>query len=189
RVDGVLELEDLAADVDGDLLGEVTVGHRHRHLGDVPHLGGEIARHLVHVVGEVLPGAGHPCHHRLAAELALGADLTAHRTHLGGVGVALPVYGVDGVLQLEDLAVDVDGDLAGQVAAGHRGGHLGDVADLAGEVGGHEVDVIGEVLPGAGHARHHRLPAQLPVGAHLAGHPGHLGGKGVELVDHGVDGV
>ena len=42
---------------------------------------------------------------------------------------------VDGVLQLEDLALDVDGDLAREVAARDGGGHLGDVADLRGEVG------------------------------------------------------
>ena len=38
---------------------------------------------------------------------------------------------VDGVLELEDLALDVDGDLAGQVARGHRLGDVGDVAHLA----------------------------------------------------------
>ena len=45
RVDGVLQLEDLALDVDGDLLGEVAVGDGGRHLGDVAHLGGEVAGH------------------------------------------------------------------------------------------------------------------------------------------------
>ena len=39
-----------------------------------------------------------------------------------------------------------------QVAVGHGGHHLHDAADLLGEVGGHEVDVVGEVLPGAAHA-------------------------------------
>ena len=36
---------------------------------------GQVAGHLVDVVGEVLPGAGDAGHLRLAAELALGADL------------------------------------------------------------------------------------------------------------------
>ena len=39
RVDGVLQLEDLALDVDGDLLRQVAVGDGGRHLGDVAHLG------------------------------------------------------------------------------------------------------------------------------------------------------
>src|SRR5215475_4713298 len=47
------------------------------------------------------------------------------------------------------LATRVDGDLLGEVAAGHRDGHLGDVAHLAGEVAGHGVHVVGEVLPRA----------------------------------------
>ena len=54
---------------------------------------------------------------------------------------------------------------------------------------GHRVDVVGEVFPGAGHARHLRLAAELAFGAHLAGHAGDFRGEGVELVDHRVDGV
>ena len=67
----------------------------------------------------------------LAAELALGADLAGHAGHLGGEGVELVHHRVDGVLQLEDLAPHVDGDLLGQVAVGDGGGDLGDVAHLA----------------------------------------------------------
>ena len=40
--------------------------------------------HRVHVVGEVLPRAGDAPHLRLAAELALGADLARHARDLGG---------------------------------------------------------------------------------------------------------
>ena len=39
RVDGVLQLEDFALHVDGDLLRQVAVGDGRRHLGDVSHLG------------------------------------------------------------------------------------------------------------------------------------------------------
>ena len=75
RVDRVLELEDLALDVDGDLLRQVAVGDGRRDLGDVPHLAGQVAGHQVDVVGQVLPGAGDALDLGLAAELALGADL------------------------------------------------------------------------------------------------------------------
>ena len=78
-----------------------------------------------------------PSHPRLAAELALGADLAGHARHLRGEAVELVDHRVDRVLELEDLALHLDGDLLGQVARGHRGGHLGDVADLAGQVGRH----------------------------------------------------
>ena len=33
------------------------------------------------------------------------------------------------------------------------------------------------------------LPAQLALGADLARHPGHLAGKAVQLIEHGIDGV
>ena len=120
---------------------------------------------------------GDAAHLGLAAELALGADLARHARHLGGEGVELVDHRVDGVLQLEDLALHVDGDLLRQVAVGDRRGHLGDVAHLAGEVAGHRVDVVGEVLPGAGDAVHVGLAAELAFGADLARHARHLGGE------------
>ena len=55
----------------------------------------------------------------------------ATRVTSDGEGVELVHHRVDGVLELQDLALHVDGDLLGQVAVGHGGGDLGDVADLA----------------------------------------------------------
>src|SRR5439155_12378924 len=106
----------------------------------------------------------------------------------GGKGVELVHHGVDGVLEFEDFAFDVHGDLAREVAAGHGRGDFGDVADLAGEVGAHGVDGVGEVFPSAGHARDDGLHAQAAFGADFAGHAGDFGGEGAKLLDHGVDG-
>ena len=107
------------------------VGDGRGDLGDVAHLAGEVAGHEVDVVGEVLPGAGDALHVGLAAELAFGADLARHAGDFGGERAELVHHRVDGVLQLEDLALHVDGDLLGQVAVGDGGGDVGDVADLA----------------------------------------------------------
>ena len=85
----------------------------------------------VDVVGEVLPGAGHAVHVGLSAELALGAHLAGHAGHLRGERAELVDHRVDGVLELEDLALDVDGDLLGEVAVGDGRGDVGDVAHLA----------------------------------------------------------
>ena len=74
----------------------------------------------------------------------------------------------------EDFALHLDGDLRGEIALGDGGGDVGDVADLAGEVGGHEVDVVGEILPGARHAGHLGLAAELALGADLARHAASL---------------
>ena len=84
----------------------------------------------VDVVGQVLPHAGDARHLRLAAELALGADLAGHAGHFAGEAVQLIDHHVDGFLQLQDLAAHVDGDLLRQVAVGDGGRHFGDVADL-----------------------------------------------------------
>ena len=170
-------------------LREVAVGHGRRDLGDVAHLARQVAGHEVDVVGQVLPGAGDARDLGLAAELALGADLARHARHLRGEGAQLVDHRVDRVLELEDLALDVDGDLLREVAVGDRRGDVGDVAHLARQVRRHEVDVVGQVLPGAGDAGHARLAAELALGADLARHARHLRGEGAQLVHHRVDRV
>src|SRR5699024_3877741 len=188
-VDGVLELQDLALGVDGDLLGQVAGGDRARDHGDLPHLVGEVVRHRIDVLGEVLPDPGDVPHVCLATQLALGPDLTGDPGDLAGEGVQLVDHLVDGVLQVEHLTLSVHGDLLAQVALGDRGRDLRDVADLVGEAVGHRVDVVGEVLPDTRHALDVGAAAELALGADLAGHPRDLVGEGVQLVDHGVDGV
>jgi hypothetical protein len=187
RIDGVLELEDLAAHVHGDLARQVAASHGRRHFGDVAHLGGEVARHRVDAIREVLPGAGYTGHHGLAAELALGTDLAGHARDLGSERAQLVDHRVDGLLQLEDLAAHVDGDLAREVAAGDGDGDFRDVANLRGEVVRHRVDALGQLLPDTRGTGHLRLATELSVGADLARHASHLGGEDPELLDHGVD--
>ncbi len=97
-------------------------------------------------------------------ELGLGARPSrATRGHFGSERAELVDHRVDGVLELEDLALDVDGDLLGEVAVGDGLGHVGDIADLAGEVAGHEVDAVGQVFPGAGDVADVGLSAQLAL--------------------------
>src|SRR5205823_2097573 len=58
---------------------------------------------------------------------------------------------------------------------------------LIGQVAGHEVHTVGEVLPGAGNSRHASLPSELAVRTHLARYCRHLGCERVQLIHHGVD--
>src|SRR6266498_1586033 len=189
RVDGVLELENLAAHVHRDLARQVAARDRRRHLGDVAHLVGEVAAHGVHRVGQILPSAGNARHDGLAAELAFGADLARHARHFRGERAQLIDHRVDGFLELQNLAAHVDRDLLRKVAHGDRDGDVGDVADLRGEVGGHRVHALGQVLPDAGHLAHLRLTAEFAFGADLARHARHLRGEHAELLDHGIDDV
>jgi hypothetical protein len=171
-----------------DLLGQVTGRHGRRHLGNVAHLSREVGAHGVDRIGQVFPGTGHALHIGLAAQFSFGAHFARDPRHLGRKGAQLVHHGVDGVLEFEDFALDVHRDLFGQVTGGHGRRHLGDVAHLRGQVGAHGVDRVGQVLPGAGHALHVGLAAQLAFGAHLARDTRHLGGEGAQLVHHGVDG-
>ena len=186
-VDRVLQLEDLPLGVDGDLLRQVAASDGGGDIGDVADLPGEVGGHAVDVVGEVLPGAADALDVGLAAQLALRADLACHAADFRGERVELVHHDVDGVLQLQDLPLGIDGDLSGEVARGDRGGDGGDIADLSGEVGGHEIDALGEVLPGAADALDVGLAAQLALRAHLACHAGHFRGERAELVHHAVD--
>src|SRR5215813_14249388 len=77
------------------------------------------------------------------------------------------------------------GDLSKKITVDVRG----DVAHLRGQVRGHEVDIVGEVFPRAGDARHLRLAAELAFGADLARDARHFARERVELVHHRVDGV
>src|SRR5262249_46623775 len=155
-VDDVLDLEDFAPDIDGDLLRQVAGGDGGCHLRDVANLAGQVAGHRVDGVREVFPGTRDAFHFRLTAEATLGADFPRDARHFGGEGTKLIDHCVNGVFQLQDFAFHIDGDLLGEVAIGDGGGDFGDVAHLAGQVARHEVDAIGQILPRAGDTFHFR---------------------------------
>src|SRR4029078_9285212 len=134
------------------------------------------------------PRSGNARHVRLTAQPTFSADLTRHARHLADEAVELIDHGVERLLELENLAAHVHRDLPRQVSIGNRGSHLGDVADLRGQTAGHRVHAVGQVLPSPRHTWHLSLTAELTVGAHLARHARHLGGEGVQLVHHRVDG-
>src|SRR6185503_8809905 len=118
--------------VDGDLSRQVAACDGRGHLGDVANLPGQVLSHRIDVVREVLPHTRNAGNLRLPSELALGPDLACDAAHLRREAVQLVHHGVHGVLQLENLALHVDGDLARQVAASDGRGDLGNVADLPG---------------------------------------------------------
>src|SRR5258706_139497 len=82
----------------------------------------------------------------LTAEAAFDADVAREARHLVGEARQLIDHDVDGVLELEDLALRVDGDLSRQVASRDSRRHLCDVADLVRQVARHAVDVVGQLL-------------------------------------------
>src|SRR5207248_1429631 len=143
--------------------------------------GREIGGELVDLLGEVLPGPGRTRHTGLATEAALGTDLACHAGDFTGEPIQLIDHAVDGVLQLEDLAANVDGDLLGEIALGDGGGDVRDIAHLVGQVAGHEVDVVGEVFPDSTDAADLGLAAELALGADFAGHARDFRGETVQL--------
>src|SRR5207253_3819648 len=112
--------------------------------------------------------AAHADNLGLTPQPAFGADLAGHARHLVGERVELVDHRVDRLLELEDLAPDVDRDLFREVALLDRGGDLSDVADLARQVAGHEVHVLGQVFPDAGDSLDVGLARQTTRGDYLA---------------------
>ena len=188
-VHGVLQGENLALDFDGDLGGKVTLGDGGGNIGDVADLPRQVGRHEVHVVREIFPGTRDAWYLGLAAQLAFGANLARDAADLAGKGVELVDHRVDGVLQLENFALDLDGDFAAEIAARHGGGDVRDISNLRGEVVGHGIDVVRQILPGAGHVSNLSLSAQLALCAHLTRHARDFGGERVELIDHRVESI
>src|SRR5262249_47086674 len=150
---------------------------------DVADLVGQVGGHQVHVVGQVLPDPGDAFHLCLAPQLALGTHLARNPRDLGGEGVELVDHDVDRVLKGVDLSSALAPHLPGKTPFAYAPRFLSDVADLVGQVGGHQVHAVGQVGPGAADAAHVGLAAQLALGPHLAGDARHLRGESVELVD------
>ena len=162
RVDVVLQLGHLAAGLDLDGAGEVALGHGGGDLGDGADLGGEVGGEQVDVAGEILPRAGGTGDVGLTAEPPVHADFAGHVGHLIGEGRERVGHVVDGVGERGDLALGLHGEALAQVAIGHGGDDFHDAANLLGEVGSHEIDVVGEILPRAADAGDLRLAASLP---------------------------
>src|SRR5207247_5945211 len=150
---------------------------------------GVLALPARHASDLVFPGTGHALHFGLAAEFSFGTDFAGDAGDFGSERGELVHHVVACVFQLENFALDVDSDLLREVSVCNRGRHVGDVPDLVGEIGCHEVDVIGQVFPGSGHALHLSLAAELSFGTDFAGDAGDFGGERGELVQAGVDGV
>ena len=158
-IDRDFQLENFPSHIHGDLARQVAARHGGRHIGDVAHLGREIGGHGVNVIGEIFPRSGYAAHLSLPTQLALGSDFPGHAGDFGGEGIELIHHGVNGLLQLENLASHIHGDLARKIAACDGGCNVGDIAHLRREIAGHLIDALGEVFPHAGNSFHPRLSA------------------------------
>src|SRR5574337_441213 len=136
---------------------------------------------------QLAPDARHAAHRRLTAETALGPDLAGDARHLVRECAELLDERVDRVLQLEDLALDVDRDRLGQVALRDGGRHARDLADLRRQVRRHQVHGVGQILPDATDALDTRLRTELAFAADFLRDAGHLGAELREPGDHAVD--
>jgi len=118
-----------------------------------------------------------PFYLRLSAQFSFCADFACNSSHFAGERVELVHHRVDGVLQFQDFAAHVHCDLERQISIRHRSGHFRNVPDLRRQIAGHRVDGVRQILPHAADALHHRLAAQLALGADFARHARHFAGE------------
>ena len=189
-VEDVLHIEKLAPRLAEVTFRQVAARHRGRDLAGFAHLRCHVAHHEVDVIAQFLPDSADAGHVGLAAQPALGTDLTGHAGHLAGERIKLVHHRVDRLAQVEELAfqrraVDLQAHLFRQVS-------LGDGADDPGDCRRGPDQVVDEVVE--------RLDADRPATAGAGdgcplrdlalladdlAHPRELGGGAVEQV-HGV---
>ena len=136
---------------------------------------------------KILPGSRDPADLGLATKLSLSAYFASHAGDLGSEGVKLIDHGINGFFQLEDFALNIDSDFAGEIPTRDRRGHVGNIADLGGEISCHAVHAFGELFPNAGDTFHQCLTTEFSLGAYFASYAGHLRGEDGKLLDHSVD--
>ena len=188
-VDVVLEPRHLTEGLHLNRAGEITFGDRRRHIGDGPDLRGEIGRQQVYVVGQILPNARGARHVGLAAQPAVNAHFTGDGGDLLGEDSQCVGHVINGLGQGRHFAFGFDGQLFSETSIGHGGHDFDDASHLGRQVSRHDVDVVGQILPGAGDTGHLGLAAQFAICAHLAGHTGDLRRETAQLIDHRIDRV
>jgi hypothetical protein len=161
---------------------------------DVAHLAGQVGGHRVHIVGQVLPGAGDALHARLAAQLAFRAHFAGHAGHFRHEGAELVHHGVDDLAAAQELALqrpafDLEIHSLAEVAAGHRAHHAGHFRRRRDQVGDQVIDGVDICAPRAERVREPRPLTDLSLLADLVTEPFELLGHPLIEFDHVVEGV
>lgn len=152
------------------------------------YLYGEIRCHGVDIFGQVLPLALNIGDLGLATKRTIRTDLSGHFAHFNGERAQAVHHLVDGILELQNLSLDLDANLLGKVAPGDGRSDLGNLSHLCGEVHGHAVDVFGKISPCALDIVDRGLATQASLCSDFSGDLGDLASKLLQLVNHGVDG-
>ena len=118
--------------------------------------------------GEILPRSGRARHIGLTAETAFDADFAGDVGHLFGKCRQRVGHVVDGFGQRRHFTFRFDGEFLPQIAVRHGSHDFHDAAHLVGQIGGHDVDRVGQILPGSGNTGHVGLTAEFSVGSDFA---------------------
>ena len=113
---------------------QIAFGHTCRHIGDRAHLNRQRVRHVVDVIGQILPGSRHVRHFRLSAEFAFGADFARHGRDMFGKLRKRIGHRVDRFGEGRNFAFGFHDEFLFQVAVRYRRHNFGDAAYLRRQV-------------------------------------------------------
>src|ERR1700730_2557331 len=185
-VNGVLQLQNFAAHIHRNLAAQVAIRHRRRNFRNISHLRRQVPRHRVHGIRQILPNAADALHIRLTTQLAFRSDFPRYARNFRSKRRKLVHHRVNRVLQLQNFPARIHRNLSGQVALGHRGRHARDVAHLVGQVAGHVIHRIRQVLPSSRNVQHLGLSTQLAFRSDFLRHARNFRRERIELVHHHV---
>src|SRR5262249_13420702 len=148
------------------------------------HLRGQVARHRVDAVGQVLPRSRHALYSRLPAELAFGADLARDARHFRSERSQLIDHLVDGLRRAQELAlqrrpVDFERHRLRQIALRHRTDYARGLARGMHEIVDKLIHRVDRVAPETGRIADRSAPSELAFLAHDAG-------EALELLRHAL---
>ena len=133
------------------------------------HLCGQVQGHHVDVLGEIFPLALNIFNLGLATECAVRSDFSCNLRHFERECRKTIHHGVDGVFQIQNLALCFDADSFAQITPRDCSRNRCYFPDLCCEIHGHAVDILRKVLPSPFHVVHSSLTAQASLGSDLLG--------------------
>src|SRR5581483_2197720 len=156
RVDGVFQLQNLAARVHGDARGQIAFRHGGRHARDVADLVGQVAGHGVDAFGQISPGSGDGGDYSLTAQFAFGSYFARNARHFAREGIQLLHHGVDHARGVQEFAaqwtaVHLQSHGLREIAFGHRADHARDFRGRLHQVANKAVHRLHALRPSPGH--------------------------------------
>ncbi|KAH3673385.1 hypothetical protein WICPIJ_009837 [Wickerhamomyces pijperi] len=146
-------------------------------LGEGSDLGSQIGSHQVDIGDNFLPQTINVTDLSLNTQLTFNTDILSNSGNFTDEQLQRVHHLVDCQFQIKNLTLSLDMNLLGEVTISNSLGDVGDRSNLVGQVGGHSVNIVGQILPCAINTIHHSLTAQNTIDTDVCGQRRDLNSK------------